>query len=295
MKRVALFGKGFSPEYRDEVAQLFQLLRQNGCKVMCESNFSRYLCEEFDSCLLFDDLFDKSSFHSMRPDVLISVGGDGTFLDSIAYVRDSGVPIVGINLGRLGFLANIAVDEKEEAVTSLLNGEYEVEKRDVLAVTVDGEPAFDFSYALNEVSISKSDMASLLTVHASIDGDYLTSYWADGLVVATPTGSTAYSLSGGGPIVAPECPNFVLTPICPHNLNLRSLVVSNKVSIDLLVESRSGDFILGLDSRFCRLPQDKRVRIECGDFQVNTLKLRNHNYYRTLRNKMMWGEDRRNR
>lgn len=293
--KIALFGKSFSPEFREEVAELFQQLRQRKCHIICETNFADYLCKVYGCCLPFDALYDKTNFLTHTPDLLMSIGGDGTFLDAIAYVRDSEIPMVGINIGRLGFLANIAVDEKEEALDAILQGSYEIEKRDVLAITVNDEPISDFDYALNEISIAKSDTASLLTIHAYIDEDYLTSYWADGLVIATPTGSTAYSLSGGGPIVTPECPNFILTPICPHNLNLRSLVVSNQVTIELNVESRSGDYILGMDSRFYKLLEHGKLRIKRGNFQIHTLKLHDHNYYRTLRNKMMWGEDRRNR
>lgn len=293
--KIALFGKSFSPEYRNEISELFTQLRQRECIVFCETHFAEYLCSVYGCCLNFDGYYDKNNFLSFKPDLLMSIGGDGTFLDAIAYVRDSEIPMIGINIGRLGFLANIAVNEKQEALDAILKGSYTIEKRDVIAITINDKPLSDFDYALNEVSIAKPDTASLLTIHTYIDGDYLTSYWADGLVVATPTGSTAYSLSGGGPIVTPECPNFILTPICPHNLNLRSLVVSNQVDIELQIESRSGDYILGMDSRFYKLSETTKLHIKRGPFQIHTLKLHDHNYYRTLRNKMMWGEDRRNR
>ena len=164
----------------------------------------------------------------------------------------------------------------------------------MIGLLVDGKPYGGLNYALNEISILKTETSSLLKVHAYIGEFYLTTYWADGLIIATPTGSTAYSLSGGGPIVSPDCRNIILTPICPHNLSMRPLIVPNDVVIRLKVEGRSGDFMLGLDSRMQKMNDDCELTVTAGNFKINVVRLQNHNYYKTLRNKLMWGEDKRN-
>ncbi|MDE6451756.1 MAG: NAD(+)/NADH kinase, partial [Odoribacter sp.] len=216
------------------------------------------------------------------------------FLDSVVYVKDDGVPVLGVNSGRLGFLANVRTAEIEEAVNCIIHGRYTTEQREMLTLQVDGNTLSGFDYALNEIGILKAATSSLLNIHAYIGEVYLTTYWADGLVLATPTGSTAYSLSGGGPIVSPDCRNLILTPICPHNLSMRPLVVPNDAEITLEVESRSGDFVLSMDSRIRRMEDGHRLKIRKSEHKTVVVMLKGHNYYETLRNKLMWGEDRRN-
>ncbi len=226
--------------------------------------------------------------------MLLSIGGDGTFLDSVVYVKDSEVPILGVNSGRLGFLANVRADEIEKAVECITTGCYTTEQREMLALQIDNKNLPGYDYALNEVGVLKAATSSLLNIHAYIGEVYLTAYWADGLVVSTPTGSTAYSLSGGGPIVSPDCRNLILTPICPHNLSMRPLVVPDNAEITLQVESRSGDFVLSMDSRIRKLEDKHRLKIRTNGHRIKVVTLEGHNYYETLRNKLMWGEDRRN-
>jgi len=242
----------------------------------------------------FLNCFGRCTLIKEEVELLLSVGGDGTFLDSVIYVKDSGVPVLGVNSGHLGFLANVPVEEIEDAVDFIAAGKYEVEQRDMLQLEVEGQRIADFDYALNEVGVLKAATSSLLKIHAYIGENYLTTYWADGLVVATPTGSTAYSLSGGGPIVSPECRNIILTPICPHNLTIRPLVVPNTAEVRLKVEGRSGEYVLCMDSRIRKMTDGQELKICTGSQKINVVKLPRHNYYDTLRNKLMWGEDRRN-
>ena len=226
--------------------------------------------------------------------LLLCVGGAGTFLDSVEYVKGSGIPVLGVNGGRLGFLANVRAEEVEEAVACIVEGRYELEEREMLQVEVDGKKIPGVDYALNEVGIQKAATSSLLKIHAYIGDIYLTTYWADGLVVATPTGSTAYSMSGGGPIVSPDCRNVILTPICPHNLSMRPLVLPSDAEVVLKVESRSGSFILSTDSRCLPMSDACRLIVRRNGVKLHVANLPGHNYYETLRNKLKWGEDRRN-
>lgn len=292
--RVAVFGKSISEDFFPNLCRMVERLEERGVDLVCEQAFAAFLRERFNYRHGACRCFDKSSLVEQGVDLLLSVGGDGTFLDSVVYVKGSGIPVLGVNGGRLGFLANISADEIDDAVDCLCTGRYTTEQRNVLRAEVTGESFSGFNYALNEISILKTETSSLLKVHAYIDGVYLTTYWADGLIVATPTGSTAYSLSGGGPILSPDCRNIILTPICPHNLSMRPLVVPDSVKLKLKVDGRSGDFMLGLDARMKKMQDCCDVEVCTGDFKINVVKLLNHNYYETLRNKLMWGEDRRN-
>ena len=291
---IAIYGKYIGEEYLDYLKCLVDSLQQRRVAVICEEGFARLLAEKFAYTPGFVRTFGREGLAADEVSMLLSIGGDGTFLDSVVYVKDSGVPVLGVNSGRLGFLANVRTDEIEEAVACITAGHYTTEQRDMLALQVDGEQWAGFDYALNEVGILKAATSSLLNIHAYIGRVYLTTYWADGLVVATPTGSTAYSLSGGGPIVSPDCRNLILPPICPHNLSMRPLVVPNDAEITLQVESRSGDFVLSMDSRIRKIEDKYRLTIRTNEQKIEVVTLEGHNYYETLRNKLMWGEDRRN-
>jgi NAD+ kinase len=252
------------------------------------------LKKEFDYVPNFSRVFGKESLSVQEVTMLLSIGGDGTFLDSAVYVKDEGVPVLGVNMGRLGFLATAGVDEIEKTVSQVIAGGFSIQERDMLTLQVNGNILPGFDYALNEIAVLKASTSSLLNIHAYIKDVYLTTYWADGLVVATPTGSTAYSMSGGGPIVCPECQNIILTPICPHNLTIRPLVVPNDTEIVLQVESRTRDFVLGMDSRMRKMDDIHQLTISPSVNKMKVVNLDGHNYYETLRNKLMWGEDRRN-
>lgn len=291
---IAIYGKHIGEEYLDYLKCLVTSLQERQVSVICEEGFARLLAEKFAYVPGFTRTFGRERLLGDEVAMLLSIGGDGTFLDSVIYVKDSGVPVLGVNSGRLGFLANVRTDEIEEAVGCITTGHYTTEQREMLTLQVDDENLPGFDYALNEVGVLKAATSSLLNIHAFIGKVYLTTYWADGLVVATPTGSTAYSLSGGGPIVSPDCRNFILTPICPHNLSMRPLVVPNDAEIELQVESRSGDFVLSMDSRITKLADKHRLKIRTNERKIEVVTLKGHNYYETLRNKLMWGEDRRN-
>lgn len=292
--RVAVFGKKLEQSFLPSLRQLMDCLQEKGIEVVCEEGFACLLRDQFNYAPGFAGYFNRQGLCRGEADMLLSIGGDGTFLDSVVFVKDSGVPVLGVNSGRLGFMANVPADEIPETVNSIASGHYVTEQREMLQLKVDGSVVPGFDYALNEVGILKAETSSLLNIHAYIGEVYLTTYWADGLVVATPTGSTAYSLSGGGPIVSPDCRNIILTPICPHNLSMRPLVVPNDAQIRLKIESRSGDFVLSMDSRIRKMPDCHRLEIRMNDIKLSVVALKGHNYYETLRNKLMWGEDKRN-
>lgn len=291
---VAIFGRNINEDFLSYLKGLIDQLKTRGVELIGEEGFVRFLEEKYSYSGVFDAEFNRNNLLGRNPELLLSIGGDGTFLDSVVYVKDSGIPILGVNTGRLGFLANVSVSEIDQAVEAICSGRYTVEKREILCLEVDGEVLPGFDFALNEVSVLKTETSSLLKIHAYIGEVYLTTYWADGLIVATPTGSTAYSLSGGGPIVSPDCNNIILTPVCPHNLSMRPLVVPGRAVIRLIVEGRAGEFVLSMDSKVKRMEDNRELRVCSGNSGINVVKLGHHNYYETLRNKLMWGEDKRN-
>lgn len=292
--KVAIFGKSINDDFFPYLEELVVCLKRRGVQLVCEEQFARLVKQQYNYEGSWDDTFGKTDLPEKCPALLLSMGGDGTFLDAVVYVRDSGIPILGVNSGRLGFLANVPVSEIDEAVECICSGRYGTEARNVLKLETGGESLSGFDYALNEVSVLKTENSSLLKIHAYIGEVYLTTYWADGLIVATPTGSTAYSLSGGGPIVSPDCGNIILTPVCPHNLSMRPLVVPDSAVVRLVVEGRSGNFLLSMDSRMRKMEDGNELKIFTGDFKVQVVKLERHSYYETLRNKLMWGNDKRN-
>lgn len=292
--KVALYGKNIEESFLPSLKLLVTSLQEKKISILCEEGFAQLLAVHFNYQPGFDGGFGREHMFNEEVDMLLSIGGDGTFLDSVVYVKDNGVPVLGVNSGRLGFLANVRADEIIEAVNCIADRHYIIEQRDMLQLLVDDQPVTGFDYALNEVGILKTATSSLLNIYAYIGEEYLTTYWADGLIVATPTGSTAYSLSGGGPIVSPHCRNIILTPVCPHNLSMRPLVLPKDVEIVLKLESRSGDFVLSMDSRMRKMNHQHCLRIRTNEKKVNVVNLYGHSYFATLRNKLMWGEDRRN-
>ncbi|MGB0260556.1 MAG: NAD kinase [Flavobacteriaceae bacterium] len=227
-------------------------------------------------------------------DLFFSIGGDGTLLRSLEYIQDSGIPVIGINTGRLGFLATVNKEDLGKALGALTEGAYTIEPRTLLQVSVEGDTTPDLPLALNEVTVGRKNTTAMITIHTQINGEKLNSYWADGFIVATPTGSTGYSLSNGGPLIDPESQSFVLTPIAPHNLNARPMVISNDVVVTLSVESREADHLLSLDSRIHSIPTGKHIRISKALFTLNLARLKSDSFYKTLRTKLHWGKDRRN-
>ncbi len=291
--KVAVFGKQFSTAFYEKCKLLFDCFHQLDVEVIVYAPFVEFIEQIANVRTQASGTF--SSFKNL-PDceMLFSIGGDGTFLEAVSMVRDRNIPMVGINSGRLGFLADIAMDDLPEAIHEILKGKYTIRQLELLSLTSDKSCFGNINFALNELAIHKQDTASMITVHAYIDGEFLNSYWSDGLIISTPTGSTAYSLSVGGPIMHPMSGGFVITPIAPHNLTVRPLVVPNSSEITLHVEGRGGKFLASLDSRSCILDNGIELKIKKADFKISVIELTGQSFYSTLRNKLMWGADKRN-
>ena len=227
-------------------------------------------------------------------DVMVSVGGDGTILESVRLVGRSEIPIFGVNAGRLGFLASTPYEELEQALNCLVNGTFQVEKRALVKAETKSGLFGEDNYALNELSVHKSATSSMVVVHAYLDGFFLNTYWADGLIISTPTGSTGYSLSAGGPIIEPGTKNLIITPIAPHNLNVRPLVISDDKKITLSIEDTDPNFMMSLDSQSKIVDSKVNIEVSRADFEVGLIRFETNDYFDTLRSKLMWGHDRRN-
>jgi NAD+ kinase len=233
-----------------------------------------------------EDLFDA--------DFILSIGGDGTLLETITYAGEREIPVMGINTGRLGFLATTPREKTKEAINDLLSGTYKLDERTLIKLVSDEDLFNGVNFGLNEFTILKRDSTSMIVVHTYIDGEYLNSYWADGLIVSTPTGSTGYSLSCGGPLVLPQSNNLIISPVSPHNLNVRPMVVSDKSVISFEIEGRSNNFLVSLDSRSRTVPANTKLAVKKEDFKAKIVELKGYNFLQTLRNKLNWGLDLRN-
>lgn len=291
--KVAIFGQYYQESSEDSVSILLDYLEGKKVQVFIESNF--YIILKKQSSISLDGFktFDVLDYSF---DMLVSIGGDGTILRAVTRVGASGVPIVGINTGRLGFLATIQPEKITMAFDEIIAGKYQISKRTLLSVyTEPKHPDLEeINYALNEVAVSRKNTTSMITVETHLNKEYLASYWSDGLIISTPTGSTGYSLSCGGPIITPEAGNIVLTPIAPHNLNVRPLVIPDDTEIQLKVDGREDQYLLSLDSRIVTLPNETIVTIKKSNFKVNLVELNDESFIDTLRRKMYWAEDRRN-
>lgn len=290
--KVILYGRTITDEYADKIDHLFSILSNNNIEIVVYESYwesiKRFLSSKTD-IHFFKSLDDFPE----DGDILISLGGDGTLLETIPYVRKSNIPIIGFNFGRLGFLANVADNEIEEALKDIIKKKYAVENRTLIKLSTDPEIFKDFPYALNEVTIQKKD-SSLISIQTYINDQFLNSYWADGLIISTPTGSTAYSLSVGGPIVSPDSQNIIISPIAPHNLTVRPIIIPNQSKLTFSLEGRSDEVIISLDSKIATCSISTRLEIHIAEFTVKFLKLANHDFFNTIRNKLMWGVDKRN-
>lgn len=291
--RIAVFGRNITPVFYNSLKRLFEILHLHGVEVTVYRPFVEYMQSEIN--YVPEGISDFSNHHELRNvDFFFSIGGDGAFLEAISLVRDSGIPMIGINSGRLGFLADVAQQELESALDWFFAGKYYLQPRSLIRLENDYGLFPDFPYALNEFTVHKQDTSQMITVHVEVGGDYLNSYWADGLIVSTPTGSTAYSLSVGGPIITPTAANFIIAPIAPHNLAIRPLVIPDCVGIKLTVEGRGERYLASLDSRSDAFGAGVEIRLSKADFSVNVLQFDNLSFFSTLRNKLMWGIDKRN-
>ena len=290
--KIAIYCKRVPDEAADSVLILVHELMSKDIQLLMNSSFSDFL----KSKQVSGDFIIGSSLDDIAamPDILISIGGDGTILDTITAIGDSEIPIVGFNTGRLGFLANNAKEDARQIVEMLLKKDYELEQRSLLSLETDDKLFGKNNFALNELTVHKKDSASMMTIHTYINDEYLNSYWADGLILATPTGSTAYSLSCGGPILIPQSKNFVINPIAPHNLSARPIIVSDDVEIKLRIEGREDEFLATLDSRTRTISNDTELRVVKSQFCINLVKFEGQNFYNTIRNKLLWGMDKRN-
>jgi len=293
--KVAIFGRLFNESFTDSMKLMFDILNNRKVDILIYKPFYDFLKLDVNYSPKVSGFFTNYDDLDKNTDFVFTIGGDGTFLEAVTIVRDSNIPIVGINCGRLGFLADISQDEIPKALDDIFSNSYTIEKRSLLKVESSDKKLFgDFNYALNEFTVHKKDSASMITVHTYLDEEYLNSYWADGLIISSPTGSTAYSLSVGGPILIPETQNFVISPISPHNLTVRPIVVSNNQVISLKVEGRSDSYLASLDSRSVFFKSEDTLKIQRSDFTIKVVKLEGHSFFGTLRNKLMWGVDRRN-
>jgi len=291
--KVALFGKEFQPDQLPYFRVLLDALEDRGCKLLLWKPFYDFLKDKitFGNTI---PLFNTHTDLVGKTDMLFSIGGDGTMLHSVQLVRDSGIPIVGINLGRMGFLSSIPRTEIISAVDDILASRYRLVKRTLISLISPHTLFHDFNYAFNELSINKKENASLVVVHVWVNDQPLHSYWADGLIVATPTGSTAYSLSCGGPILTPDSSNFVITAIAPHNLSVRPVVIPDSSRIRIRVDSRDHQALVGLDSQSAIITPELELIIGKADFEINLVQRMNETFFSTMRTKLNWGSDIRN-
>ncbi|WP_262248421.1 NAD kinase [Parapedobacter soli] len=293
--KIAVYGREFHPSVIPYVQHLFDSLAAKGAELWIYGGFRDFLNEQ--RVVYPPNLNTFVAKEGLPADVgfMLSLGGDGTMLAAVSIVADSGIPVAGINFGRLGFLADISKDDIEVSMEAIFRGDYDIQKRTLVSVESTQAELFDGNhFALNDVTLFKSDSSAMITINAHVNGELLNAYWADGIIVATPTGSTAYSLSCGGPILMPGSGNFVITPISPHNLNVRPMVISDEVELVLDIESRSGKFLLSCDSKTTAVSSDIRLTVRKAHYQANLIRLTNYSYFATLRNKLLWGLDARN-
>lgn len=291
--KIAVFGNNFGSGCDAQIISFFNILVGHGCKVYVYKPFYEYLKKEKKIAVRAEGLFLTHNDLANDFSFFFSIGGDGTFLKSVSVVRDTGIPVIGLNTGRLGFLSNIAREEIEQALEDIFKGIYWIEERSLLQVTIEGGYLGDFPYALNEFTLHKSG-SSMITIHAWVNNEFLNAYWADGLIISTPTGSTAYSMSVGGPIMTPGAKDFIISPIAPHHLTVRPIVVSDACILRLFAESRDSTIIASLDSLSYHIPEKTEILIRKAPFFLRTLQLSQNSFFSTLRNKLMWGADRRN-
>lgn len=292
--KVAIYGQEYQETALDYILELLEELQKNQAVVLFESQFYEFLGGA--KTLGAYNTFTHEKGLDSSFDLFVSFGGDGTILRAITYIRDLGIPIVGVNTGRLGFLSTFKKEEVRRVVTEFSAGAYELVERSLVAVYSDFDiPEFgSMNFALNEVSVSRKDTTSMITIATYLNGEYLTSYWADGLIVATPTGSTGYSLSCGGPVITPTAQSLVITPIAPHNLNARPLVIADDTEIRLKVSGREEHHLLSLDSRLATIENGRELTIKKADFKIRMVEYTSESFLKTIRNKLLWGEDRRN-
>jgi len=289
--QIAVHGKKFDSTLKKDVQHFFDLLTSNNSDLLVSEAFQEYLSD--------GEISANASVYSSpkdleKVDFLFTLGGDGTILDAVTHIGALEIPIVGVNMGRLGFLATIGLDDVDYAIKQIINNNYRLDKRVLLRLDNNQEVFSDAPFALNDFTILKKDTSSMIVVHAYVDGDFLNSYWADGLIISTPTGSTGYSLSCGGPLVLPQSNNFIITPVSPHNLNVRPMVLGDTSTLSFKIEARMGKVLISLDSRSITIPSSTELTISKESFTACLVKFDGYHPFDTLRQKLFWGQDARN-
>ncbi|WP_308231775.1 NAD kinase [uncultured Prevotella sp.] len=286
----AIFGNSFQPRKSQSLMRVLDFLRSKGASIIFDRTFYDFLTAEQNQELGEVGTFEGDDFNA---DYVISMGGDGTFLKAAVRVGIKSIPLIGINMGRLGFLADVLPGEVETALQAVFEGNYNIEEHTAIQISTNGGNFDGCHYALNDIAVLKRDIASMIGIHTSIDGSFLVNYQADGLIVSTPTGSTAYSLSNGGPIIVPQTRTLCLTPVAPHSLNIRPIVISDSSTVTLEVESRSHNYLVAVDGRSYTMHEGSTVTISKAPFVTRIVKPNGRRYFSSLRDKMMWGADKR--
>ena len=293
--KVAIYGQYYQDSTEPIIIEILEFLSKNEIEMVFESHYLDILVEKNIVKRKYETFYSYSDIDSSYY-MLVSIGGDGTILRAATYIRDSGVPILGINAGRLGFLATVQQENITEFLQIVIDKKHSLSKRTLLSLTCNpiNESLQDINFAMNEVSVSRKDTTSMITIDTYLNGEYLNSYWADGLIISTPTGSTGYNLSCGGPILTPDADSLVITPISPHNLNARPLVIPDETEIRLKVSGREENYLVSLDSRITSVGNESILTIKKTPFKINMIEIPEETFLKTLRSKLLWGEDKRN-
>lgn len=293
--KIAIYGQYYQNNTEPIIREIFEFFEKHHLAIYIESSFLAMLKDKLSPTI---ENIPFIEIDELTPDfdILISIGGDGTILRAATLVKNTGVPILGINAGRLGFLATVQKDEIRQFLTIIINKNYSISERTLLSLecTPENNAFKDINFAMNEITVSRKDTASMITIETSLNGEYLNSYWADGLIIATPTGSTGYSMSCGGPVLTPDVKSLVITPIAPHNLNARPLVIPDETVVQLKISGREEQYLVSLDSRIATLKNESVLTIRKTPFKINMIAVAEASFLKTLRNKLLWGEDKRN-
>lgn len=290
---IAIFGQTHASQDIETVVKFVNAAKNLGCKLIVEAEFQKLLSHK--NVLHNNTTFTLESGLQNRVDLFVSFGGDGTILRAVTFLKDNGIPLVGVNTGRLGFLSTVKKEEVLEVLPKFLKQEFTLEQRTLVQVSLKDKSVFgSLNFALNEITISRKDTTSMITVDTYLDGEFLTSYWADGLIIATPTGSTGYSLSCGGPVIAPNTKALVLTPIAPHNLNARPLVIPDSTKLRMVVSGREKNHLISLDSRIATIANGTEITIAKAPFTTTMVQYHTESFLKTIRKKLLWGQDQRN-
>lgn len=292
--KIAIYGRQFNQSVLPYLQQVFDELARYDTEIYVFSGLSTFITAHITYLPKINVFNTHQDIKNSGVDLLLTLGGDGTLLDTAIFIRDSGIPVIGINFGRLGFLASINKDDISAAISAVINRQFTYDKRTLISIESDQRLFKDENFALNDITIHKRDDSSMIIVHAFLNGEFLNSYWGDGIIIATPTGSTAYSLSCGGPIVFPQSGNILVTPVSPHNLNVRPIVLSDNTELSFEVECRSNNYLVSCDSRTEIIDDNIKLTIRKADFSLNLIRLNNESYLSTIRKKLMWGLDARN-